>query len=183
MHTSLTLTTILLLVLTLIGGCTGVDESTASGPLTPLDFKPIDPDDTILIKAVRQFLENSEGPVASTYEYARIDLNDDKRRDALVLFKTPFGYWCGTHGCTMLVLRAHNDHFSLVNAIQPVREPVYISPQKSRGWNNIVLRVSGRWDEAKDVAMRYNGRQYPEDPSRQPHQPRNHNDGSIRIFE
>ncbi|HOO82720.1 MAG TPA: hypothetical protein PK513_09470 [Alphaproteobacteria bacterium] len=128
----------------------------------------IDPDDAILRESVSYFLENSEAPSASTYDFERIDLNEDGRRDALILFKTPYGYWCGTHGCTMLILRAHNNHFSLVNDIQPIREPVYISPAKSHGWKNLLVRVSGRWDKAKNVVMAYNGEKYPNDPSNLP---------------
>ncbi len=141
-----------------------------------MSYETIDPDDKVLIKAISQFLETTKAPAASTYNFVRTDLNEDGRRDALVLFKTPFGYWCGTHGCTMLVLRAHNDYFSLVNAIQPVREPVYISTVKSHGWKNLIVRVSGRWDKAKDVVMVHNGQKYPDNPSNLP--PFNKNNGS-----
>jgi hypothetical protein len=75
-------------------------------------------------------------------------------------FKNPYGYWCDTHGCTMLVMRAGNDKFELVNAIQPVRAPLYVSNTESNGWKDIIVRVTGRWDESKDVAMTYNGAQY-----------------------
>ena len=55
----------------------------------------------------------------------------------------------------MLVMKAHNNGFTLVNSIQPVREPIYISRTKNNGWNNIIVRVSGRWEKAKDVAFRF----------------------------
>lgn len=139
-------------------------------PLTPLPQEPIDPSDQILKQAVRDFLGSTEAPGASSYEFSRIDLNSDGRRDALVLFKTPYGYWCGTHGCTMLVFRAHNDHFTLLNAIQPFREPLYISDQTSNGWKDLVVRISGRWDKAKNVTLRFDGKQYPSNPSKLPGQ-------------
>ncbi|MCB9983246.1 MAG: hypothetical protein H6861_06195 [Rhodospirillales bacterium] len=174
------LLTLFCLLPALLGACSH-DEQTAE-PLTPIDDRILDPDDQTMARAVHEFLQSVGAPVASTYNYARFDLNGDNRREAIVLFKTPYGYWCDQHGCTMLVLRAHNDHFSLVNAIQPVREPVYIAPVKTKGWNNLVLRVSGRWDAAKDVAMLYNGRQYPENPARQPAFFKDNDDDYIRIL-
>ena len=86
------------------------------------------------------------------------------------------------HGCTMLVLKAGDDRFTLVNAIQPVREPLYISDSESNGWRNLVVRVSGRWDSAKDVAMRYNGQVYPENPDVLPPTPPGQNGEYVRVF-
>lgn len=171
----------LLLASAVLTGCSGSSQPTTD-ILTPLDFGPVDPSDAVLINAVQTFLKTTEAPVASTYEFVRIDLNGDTRRDALVLFKTPYGYWCGIHGCTMLVLKAHNDKFSLVNAIQPIREPVYISNMNSKGWKNIVLRVSGRADKAKDVVLMFGGRSYPEDPSSLPPYAIDQRQSYTRIF-
>ena len=161
--------------------CSGNSEH-ASGPLIPIPSGPIDPDDAVLRAAVTDFLGSSGAPVASDYEFSRFDLDADGRRDALVLFKNPYGYWCDMHGCTMLVLKAGDDRFTLVNAIQPVREPLYISPDASNGWRNLVVRVSGRWDSAKDVAMRYNGQVYPENPDVLPPTPAGQRGELVRVF-
>ena len=109
----LILTTTLLLAACGHGGCCNSEAS-----LTPMETT--DPDDTVMRGAVTAFLQDTGAPVSSMYEFKRIDLDRDGRRDALVLFKNPYGYWCDTHGCTMLVMRAGNDKFELVNAIQPV---------------------------------------------------------------
>ena len=141
-----------------------------------------DPDDAALKDALYKFLSTSEAPVASTYKYVRYDLNGDRRRDAIVLFKTPYGYWCGINGCTMLVFKAHDKHFTLVNAIQPVREPVYIGMMKTKGWNDILVRVSGRAAKAKDVVIRYNGSGYDSDPSKLPASPRKNYNGFTKAL-
>jgi hypothetical protein len=133
-------------------------------PLVPMHHV-MDPSDAQLDESVRKTLANMQAPVYSGYEFRRIDLNKDGRREALVLFKTPYGYWCGTHGCTMLVMEAHNDHFTLHSSIQPVRAPVYSTDTETNGWRDIIIRVSGRWDEAKDVAAKYDGTKYPLDPA------------------
>ena len=139
-------------------------QEVALEPLTPLP-KIIDPNDFQLQQSVLATLKEMGAPLHSNYDYRRLDLNNDGRRDALVLFKTPYGFWCDTHGCTMLVMEAHNDHFTLLNSIQPVRPPIYRTDNETNGWKDIIIRVSGRWDKAKNVAAKYNGQQYPLDPS------------------
>lgn len=149
----------------MLGGCSGKDSTPEiKNPLTPPPPAVIDPDDFVLKESVLSIMKETGGPLNSGYIFRRVDLNDDGRRDALVLFKTPYGFWCGTHGCTMLVMQAHNEVFTLVSAIQTVRPPVYISEYKTNGWKNIVLRVSGRSTKAKNVAMQFDGKSYPQYP-------------------
>lgn len=157
----LILTTTLLLAACGHGGCCQREAS-----LTPMETADLD--DSVMRGSVTAFLQETGAPVSSLYEFKRIDLDRDGRRDALVLFKNPYGYWCDTHGCTMLVMRAGSDKFELVNAIQPVRAPLYVSNTESNGWKDIIVRVTGRWDESKDVAMTYNGAQYADNPSTMP---------------
>ncbi|MBL4805407.1 MAG: hypothetical protein JKY71_11130 [Alphaproteobacteria bacterium] len=160
--------TLLVCTLLTVSACGSSQHEPTTSALLPMHSEPTDPEDEILVAAVRHFLENTEAPVASRYEFERVDLNNDGRREGLVLFETPYGYWCGTHGCTMLVFEAHNDGFSLVNDIQPVREPLFVSYEESNGWKSIVHRVAGRQSRAKYVSMEYDGRHYPSDPSRLP---------------
>lgn len=129
---------------------------------------PVDPNDDRMREAVQSFLIHTKAPVSSRYEFQRVDLDADGLRDALVLLKTPYGYWCGMHGCALLVFKAGDDKFTLVNAVQPIREPLYISDRKTNGWKDLIVRVSGRWDRAKNVALKFNGYQYPNDPSNLP---------------
>lgn len=173
----LRITLILLLSIPFLGACSGDGRQSVdlSGP-------PHDPSDKILAAAVGDFLEDTGAPTSSGYDFNRVDLDSDGRRDALVLFKTPYGYWCDRNGCTMLVMKASDEEFSLVNAIQPVREPLYISELQSNGWKNLVARVSGRWDQAKDVAMLYDGTEYPKDPSALPPYPKGPESAYTRIF-
>ena len=160
------LTTALLgISLLMAASCSSSKPKPKQALLLPLPKPPHDPSDALVAAAVSDFLKSTSAPAASSYEFSRIDLDDDGRRDALVLFKTPYGYWCGMHGCTLLVMKAHNDRFTLVNGIQPIREPVYISEDRTNGWKDMVVRVSGRWKEAKDVALRFDGRAYPGNPS------------------
>ena len=173
----------LLLACVWITGCAGPRAANYQvQALTPAPEKPIDPPDIYVVKAIEKFLKDSEAPQASRYEFSRFDLDADGRRDALVLFKNPYGYWCGMHGCTMLVLKAHNKSFELVNGIQPIREPLYVSDNETNGWKDLVVRVSGRWDKSKDVALRYDGKNYPNNPSNLPAYLRYASQDRVKIF-
>ncbi len=142
----------------------------------------IDPSDAVLKRDVKAFLTRAQAPAASRYKVVRFDLNKDGRRDALVLFETPYGYWCGKDGCSMLVMKAANDSFSVVNSIEPIREPLYISEEETNGWKDLVVRVSGRWTSAKDVAMQYDGHKYPTNPDTLPPYERFAMNDYIRVF-
>ena len=151
-----------------LSACGSSQEAYRQADLLPLPPVPVDLEDQYARQAVREFLIDTGAPVASTYDLQRHDLNGDGRREALVLFKTPYGYWCKQHGCTMLVMQAHDDHFSLRGNIRPIREPLYISEQTSHGWKTIITRLSGRWSRTKDVALTYDGHSYPGTPEHLP---------------
>ena len=154
-----------------LNGCSHSKAQQDAVLLIPLPPNPVDPTDEIARAAVQKFLTESGAPIASKYDLRRYDLNGDGRREALIFLKAPYRFWCGTHGCTILVMQAHNDRFTLVNDIQPVRAPLYVSANKTQGWHDLIVRVSGRWDEARDVALRFNGRHYPRHPDTVPNEP------------
>jgi hypothetical protein len=150
--------------------------------LTPVPEDPADPTDAQMRQAVMAFLKDSGAPVASEYEFKRVDMDGDRRRDALVLFRSPYGYWCGKDGCTMLVLHARQDDFTLVSSIVPVREPLYVSAKETNGWRDIIVHVSGRWTQTKDVAMQFDGRAYPPHPDHLPAYMQYASNEAMRIF-
>lgn len=172
-----------LLCLPVYTACTNTqDMANADQLLLPLPPKPLDPTDEQARQAVLTFLQDSGAPVASTYTLSRADLDNDGRRDALVLFKTPYGYWCDQHGCTMLVFKAHDKDFSLISDVQPIREPLYVSNLESNGWKNLIVRVSGRWDKSKDVALMFDGARYPANPAKLPAYLRYASNEEMRLF-
>lgn len=160
-----------LFVLALLPGCGAFREGDSETGQADWLRTPVDPSDKQLEESVRKFLENTGAPAVSRYDFRRFDLNTDGRRDALILLKTPYGTWCDIHGCTMLIFKAFDDHFRLVNAVRPIREPVYISKKRSHGWSNLLVRVSGRREKAKYVVLRFDGRQYPKNPEKLPPYP------------
>ena len=117
-----------------------------------------------LIKALETYIvKQGANPKETQHRIAEIDLNGDKKKDALVLFQD--SYWCGSGGCSMLVFTNKNNDFKLVSAISLVRDPVIVSETKTKDWRDIIVHVSGGGGESKNVALKFNGSSYPTNPS------------------
>jgi hypothetical protein len=158
------------MILSLSACGTGRDK-TPEAPLLPMPVSsvPHDPDNDRLMTAIAAYVQMQNGPANSRYEFTRIDLDNDGRREGLVMMKTPSGFWCGIYGCRMAVFQAHDEGFSLLSDMAPVRGPVTVSDNRTNGWRDLVVLVDGRtgWDR-KEVALHFDGRTYPAQPAFQP---------------
>jgi hypothetical protein len=156
------------------GGSSAAGHGGDAGMLTPMPGEfgaaPVrDPDNGRLMQVAEAYIAAAHGPANSQYQFTRIDLDGDGRRDALLLLQTPHESWCDFNGCRMAVFRATDTDFKLVAQIGPVRGPLLVANKRTNGWRDIVVRVSGRLNRpAKDVAMRFNGRTYPPVPEALP---------------
>lgn len=132
----------------------------------PASTAPVDPDNDQLMHAITAYVAQNGAPANSQFEYTRIDLNNDTRREGLVMMKSPHQFWCGIYGCRMLVFQAHDEGFSFLNEIAPVRGPITVTEERTNGWRNMNLIVDGRtgWDR-KQVALQFNGLAYPAQPA------------------
>jgi hypothetical protein len=121
-----------------------------------------------LKKAIINFLQAEMVSVEEGYTLLAdfADLNEDGILDALVILTGP--YWCGTGGCTMLVFQGENKSFNFVSSSTLVRPPVTVSNNKTKGWRDLVLTVSGGGMSAKTIALKFDGKKYPHNPSVQP---------------
>ena len=75
------------------------------------------------------------------YSYAQADLNGDPWPDAVVMLLPP-GY-CGTGGCTLLLLAGTEDGFKVVDRSALVREPIELSDDWRDGWRTLVVGRGG----------------------------------------
>lgn len=100
-----------------------------------------------------------------------IDLNGDGTQDAIVIMIG--SYWCGTGGCTMFVFEGQDQKFRLVSQSSLIRPPLNVSDTKTQGWNDLIVTVSGGGMPSKTVALKFDGKQYPLNPSDQPSLPAN----------
>ncbi len=169
----------------LASGCASNKDQT-NEPLTPIPQTNIvkDPNNEQFMQAIAEYIKAKSAPGNSRYEFTRIDLNNDGRREGIVLMKAPHSYWCGFNGCSMAIFKASNDYFELLSEVTPVRGPLTVSAKSTNGWHDIVVRVSGRMNTAtRDVALQYDGRGYPAQPDFEPRVRYAYNDfGGVRIF-
>lgn len=119
-------------------------------------------------RAIRQYVAARGGPANSQFRYVLEDMNGDGRNDALALFTLPYHHWCGMAGCTMMVFEGRGGGFSPVTEITNVYGPVILTEEISAGWRDIAVRASGTTRRDRDVALRFDGAQYPPNPLGQP---------------
>lgn len=150
----------------------------------PISSAPQDPEDSVLAAAVRDYLNIENGPANTLYDFTRVDLDGDTRRDALVMMKAPHNYWCGMDGCSLAVFKAADDHFTLVSEIFPVRGPMYVSKTMSEdGWKDLLIHVSGQsYAQAKNVSLKNEGTGYPRNPFFEPETKISRADYGQRLF-
>jgi hypothetical protein len=153
----------------LLSGCGG--DEVYMPAMTPAPVIGADPSDEVLFAAISEYLAVQHGPKHSQYDYARVDLDGDKRRDALVLYKLPHTHWCGWGGCMMSIFRADGSGFTLVSDMTNVRGPLVVSDDRTDGWRDIVVTMSGTNIPNRQVAMRFTSNAYPPNPMDQPEAP------------
>ncbi len=145
-----------------LSGCGGGTSAPSSG-LTPF---PSDngPGDEKLIEAVTAYVKSVNAPPNSDYDFVRVDLNNDGKRDAIVLFKLPHTHWCGWDGCGMAIFKASAKKFTPLSTVSNVRGPIFVSKTGNSAWRDIIIRVSGANMPDKNVILKNNGSGYPSSP-------------------
>lgn len=151
-------------------GCTSSEPTTnVASPAT--EMASATPATDAAMKAVLQttiadYVKQQNAPLDTNHRYFAdtIDLNGDGIQDGVVVFSS--SYWCGTGGCTMLIFEGQQDKtFRLVSETTLVRPPVTVSETKTNGWRDLMLTVSGGGGPAKPVALKFDGKKYPLNPS------------------
>lgn len=112
--------------------------------------------------AVQAFVKSRGSTELPKFKHALTDLNGDSHKEAVVFLSD--SNWCGSGGCTMLVLQGQAKGFKLVSSSTVTDTPVRVSSEKSHGWKHLLVYSKGKGD----VLMRFDGKQYPANPSLQP---------------
>jgi hypothetical protein len=120
-------------------------------------------DESLHAHLQRQFADQAEHDPDARYSMARADLNGDGRDEALVLMQARS--WCGTGGCTMLVLTPDRSGWRTVTRVRVTYAPIRLLPTRNRGWRDLSVRVAGGGVRAREVTLRYDGRTYPTNPT------------------
>ncbi|WFD10010.1 hypothetical protein [Tepidibacter hydrothermalis] len=109
-------------------------------------------------KTMPEYDKETYGPVR--YYYNKVDLNGDGKEE---IFTVLYGmYVAGSGGGTGLLF---DNDYNLVTQFSLVRTPVIISDNKTNGWNEILMYVSGGGVESFYAQMKFDGKTYPSNPS------------------
>ncbi len=100
------------------------------------------------------------GGQGGRYVYSRVDLNNDGREEVFVYLLGSI--FCGTGGCSMMLLTEAEGGYSLINNFPISRSPVIVSAGKTNGWSNLIRLESGGGARASYVRHTFNGREYTE---------------------
>ncbi len=124
--------------------------------------------DAQLERAIRRAVSRSDsapaGESEGRYFYNLVDLNGDGRPEALVYLLGQ--QFCGTGGCNLLVFQPGSDGYRLLAEISPVNNPIIVSRQRTRGWNDLILYVAGGGiTRGYYVRLSFSGRRYPANPT------------------
>lgn len=121
-----------------------------------------DPVQDSLSSVVLAYVKSQGENELPKFRHASVDLNDDHELDAVVLLLGPS--WCGSGGCTLLVLQGHEGKFTVRSTASVTLEPIRQALEQRHGWNSLVVHSRGRGE----VLLRFDGKKYPSNPSRQP---------------
>jgi hypothetical protein len=125
--------------------------------------------DKILEKAIRQWI-GTDVSNEVRYHYNKVDLNGDGKLDAIVFAS---GYpLCGSGGCVMLIFKGVKVGFQLITEMSVSRPPLIVLSTKTKGWNDLVMRVSGGGIKPFYSLLKFNGKSYPENPTVEPEIPK-----------
>lgn len=101
---------------------------------------------------------NATEQASPDYKQALVDLNGDGNDDAIVFLQGTG--WCGSGGCTMLVLRGEKSGYQLMSRSTVTSTPIRIAQSTDHGWQDLIVHSDGA-----NRLLRFNGSQYPLNPS------------------
>ena len=124
------------------------------------------PPDNSLEDFLRSYIGVPTKGRTTRYSAAFADLRDDGTPEAIV-YLTSNG-WCGTGGCTLLILAPKDTSYKVVTKIPGVRLPVRVLATTSNGWHDISV-VTGK--PLYEAIVQFDGETYPGSPSMPPARP------------
>jgi len=132
---------------TIPAGKYGINSSSIkTADLIRLTLKDLYKDDL-----AKNFIEDN----SKKFIFFEYDLNEDGKKEILVGLTG--GYFCGTGGCTQLVLDSQGN---VITQFTVSDYPVVIDTNKTNGWKDLFIYSGGKYRIVK-----FDGKTYPSNPS------------------
>jgi hypothetical protein len=112
-----------------------------------------------------------------TYIYNKADLNGDGTPEIIVYVES--SRICRPGGCQLFILQEKKGNYEVLNDLSPSHGAIYVGEQKTSGWNDIIIEVSGAGADGSSgssgdthcILLRSDGKKYPGDIWKPPAQP------------
>ncbi len=115
-------------------------------------------------KSLRHYLQSIDSDKTTRYIAAFLDLNGDGKSEAVVYLVG--GEWCGSGGCTTMILTQNDSSWKIINKITITRPPIRVLESTYNGWHSLGVWVQGGGiHEGYEAELRFNGKKYPRNPS------------------
>lgn len=132
---------------TIAAGSYGINSSSLkTADLIRLTLKDLYKDDL-----AKNFIDDN----SKKFIFFEYDLNEDGKKEILVGLTG--GYFCGTGGCTQLLL---DDQGNVITQFSVSGNPVVIDTNKTNGWKDLFI-----YSGSKYRIVKFNGKTYPSNPS------------------
>lgn len=126
--------------------------------------RPVSKQEEILKKYLQHYVgdPDSADNRATRYFSAFVDLKDSGTDQAIVYLSGDG--WCGSGGCTMLILAPQESFYRVVARFTVTWPPIRVLATKSHGWHDIAIRMQGGGIEpGYEAEFSFNGKTYVSD--------------------
>jgi hypothetical protein len=134
-------------------------------PATPIPAMPakgMSADEAQFRRWLIQYLKNDPDDVDLpnlVYGYALVDLNGDRRNEAVVWASD--SRTCGTGGCDLEVFVHRRSGWRLFSSTTITRPPIKLLASRHHGWRDLAAwQAGGGIERPYEGRLRFNGRQY-----------------------
>ena len=128
-----------------------------------------------------RFLSSGGWGAPRSYVGALQDLSLSGLPEAVVLLTG--STWCGTGGCTLLVLQRYSNRWHLISKTLAVHPPIRVLPERKHGWSSLsVTAAGGGVYPAYTAVLSFNGTAYPISPSKSPAQLHHNKNAGIVVI-
>lgn len=118
-------------------------------------------------ESLKRFLQTVVHDKTTRYASTFQDLNGDGIPEGIVYLTG--SNWCGSGGCTTLVLTRTASSWRIVTKITITQPPIRILRNTSHGWRSIAVWVQGGGIQpGYEAELRFDGKSYPRNPSTPP---------------
>jgi hypothetical protein len=122
--------------------------------------------DASLKKALRAW-DKDDDDRSVRYIVGFYDLNGDGKDEAIAQLLN--SSWCGTGGCTTLVLVRRGDSWRVISDISVVQLPIRVLARTSHGWHSLGVWVQGGGIQpGYEAEIPFDGRKYANNPTLPP---------------